>query len=154
MRENRDRGEKPHRPVHKKSRSGLRDFYGDRGSQNRYVDSADRLDELFEAVRIGVSHVGQGLAIHGHARFRKAMDELRVGNTVHAGGGVDPHDPEGAHFPLFLATGNEGMLPGLEDGLGCSFLEAMPRSAKAFGLLEDFVAAILVNLSVRCSHDS
>src|SRR5664279_172843 len=60
------------------------------------------LDDPPEGGGIANGEVGQHLAVDLDIRLLQALDEPSVGDTVQAGGRVDPDDPQRAHLALAL----------------------------------------------------
>src|SRR5690606_29358490 len=61
--------------------------------------------------------VGQGLAVQGDVRLEQPIHEAAVAQAVHAGRGVDAHDPQAAELALLLLAADVRVLLGLGDGL-------------------------------------
>jgi hypothetical protein len=94
-----------------------------------------------EAGGIGDGQLGQHLAVQAHVGPLEAADQLAVAEAVHAGGGVDPGDPEAAEVTLAAATVAVGIAEGLHDPLVGGAEQAAVAPLEAAGEAKDLVAA-------------
>src|SRR5262245_60576227 len=75
------------------------------------------LHQGVEGGRLAGGEISHHLAVHGDAGLLDAGDELRVGEAMGAGAGVDALDPEGAEIALLVAAVAIGVLQRLLDAL-------------------------------------
>lgn len=59
-----------------------------------------RIDDCFERLRVVHGEIGENLAVETDVLLRKLAHELRVGDAVLTGSGVDSLDPESAEVTL------------------------------------------------------
>ena len=59
-----------------------------------------RIDDCFERLRVVHGEIGENLAVETDVLLRELAHELRVGDAVLTGSGVDSLDPESAEVTL------------------------------------------------------
>jgi hypothetical protein len=75
------------------------------------------LGDLAERRDVVDRDVGQGLAVQLDVRLQQAVHEAAVAQAVHAGRGVDAHDPQRTELALALLAADVRVLRGLRDRL-------------------------------------
>src|SRR5438093_3145311 len=101
-----------------------------------------RLHQRGERGRIGGGDLGQRLAVEPDAGPLEPRDELAVGHVVHAGGGVDPDDPQPAEVALLAAPADVGEVAGALDRLLGGAVQLALGEEVALGETEDLLPAM------------
>src|ERR1700733_12431104 len=100
-------------------------------------------DERSEGCGVVHREIGQDLAVQLHSRGLEAVNELRVADAVHLGGGVDAHDPQRAVLPLLLLAAAVGELQSALDGFLRRLVELGFCEEVTAGALQDLFAAVI-----------
>ena len=74
---------------------------------------------LTEGIDVMNREISQSLAVKLDVCFQQTVHEAAVAQTIHAGGGIDTHDPQATELTLLLFTTDVGILAGFGDGLLC-----------------------------------
>src|SRR5512146_2984244 len=104
-----------------------------------------RLRQCLESRRVVDREVRQRLPVDFDPGFFQPEHELAVGEPVLPGGGVDPHDPEGADLPLLVPPVAVGVLERARDRFLRRPQQLAAAPAEALGGLQD-LAALLVGM--------
>src|SRR5207342_3902149 len=99
------------------------------------------LGDLAERRDVVDRDVGQGLAVQLDVRLQQAVHEAAVAQAVHAGGGVDAHDPQRTELALALLAADIRVLGSLGDGLLGDAEDLATGVEVALRQLDDFLVA-------------
>lgn len=95
--------------------------------------------------------VGQCFAVQADAFLAECMDEAAVAHALHAGGGVDPRDPQATVNAFFVFPVAEGILPAFFKGVFGDGVNFGTGAKKAAGGFHDFFPAGAAGRVVGCS---
>lgn len=107
--------------------------------------------ELVEGLDVLIGHLREDLAVELDAGELEAVHELRVGDLVHAGGGVDAGDPQAADLALLVATVAVLILERVLHLLLGVLVAARRLTVIALGAVEDCAALLL---GAHCALDT
>ena len=97
-----------------------------------------RIDDCFERLRVVHGEIGENLAVETDVLLRELAHELRVGDAVLTGSGIDSLDPESAECTLLGLT--------VTIGVGETFLVGVLRYGPDILSGEEITAGSLKNL--------
>src|SRR4249919_724440 len=113
------------------------------------------LGDLAERFDVVDGDIGQGLAVQRDVRLQQAIHEAAVAQAVHAGRGVDTHDPQRTELALALLAADVCVLGSLGDGLLGDAEDFATGVEVALRQLDDFLVATTRRYTTfNTSHDS